>query len=593
MTLKRLLMPLLVVGIIVSVSSVASAQTTAVVCSLVITAGNNTNGAPALPGPTANSPNTGHTEPIGAGPRGVPNPGNVFVAGGGTLRIACTNPTGAAIDPGVSILQINFGIPITNTTTHPNAAAGIRVANGTGAFITGGAGANVGISSVSNSGGNVVIGLGTPQATSTVNPTVGITFPANSTSTFDLMGVLLSVNGRSGDQLATMVDIAGAVTMGTNTVVVITNVSAGLQDPTVPTSGLPAGATGAPNCPGGTGCTGGAAVLNANGVALKGNFTIRIQENNPNVFKESGLSTGGDGFNGGGVFPVSPSSDVSVNIRYSGVPAGLNISNCNAIITDVSGNPSIGAPTVTTSVTSTAPVQTVNFSAQPDQSAIDVVWVTCATVGIGTAAPPLPTTPVTVQIELGPEGAALSGIGGALTGLATGLIPRYQQAYQPSAGIPVIIFPPAHTTLLLSFAFVGPGYNTGIAISNTTRDSFTPGGGGAAASSGTVRFLMVKNDGTTREYETTTNSPGGGLSGAGVVASGSTYVVNLSELLSAASFGSTFSGYVFITANFTHAHGAATIYTTSTGAAALSSPVLVLPAVSTAATRGSPESLGQ
>jgi hypothetical protein len=263
------------------------------------------------------------------------------------------------------------------------------------------------------------------------------------------------------------------------------------------------------------------------------------------------------------------------------------------IITDVSGNPTVGDPTVTTSVSATAPVQTVNFNAQPDQAAVDVLWVTCATVNIGSAVPPLPTTPVTVQIELGPEGAALSGIGGALTGLATGLVPRYQQAYQPSAGVPVIIFPPANTNLLLSFAFVGPGYNTGLAISNTTRDPFTPGGGGAAASSGTVRFLMVKNDGTTREYETTTNSPGGGLSGAGVVASGSTYVVNLSELLSAASFGSTFSGYVFVTANFTHAHGAATIYPTSTGAAALSSPVLVLPAVSTAATRGSPESLGQ
>jgi hypothetical protein len=77
------------------------------------------------------------------------------------------------------------------------------------------------------------------------------------------------------------------------------------------------------------------------------------------------------------------------------------------------------------------------------------------------------------------------------------------------------------------------------------------------------------------------------------VAAGSTYVVNLSEILSAASYGTTFTGYVFITANFTNAHGAATIYTTSTGAAALSSPVLVLPPVSTAAVRGSPEILGQ
>jgi hypothetical protein len=334
--------------------------------------------------------------------------------------------------------------------------------------------------------------------------------------------------------------------------------------------------------------------LNASGTALKGNFTVRIQETAPNIFKESGLSTGGDGFNAGAVFPVSASSDTSLNVRYTGVPAGINISGCSAVMTDVSGNPTVGTPTVTTTVTSTSNIQLVNFNAQPDQANIDVLWIVCSSVSAGTATLPLPTAPITVQAEMGPEGAALSGLGSALTGLATGLIPRYQAAYQPSAaGIPVVVFPPSNTNLLLSFGFVGPGYNTGIAISNTTKDPFTPAGGGAAASSGTVKFFLMKNDGTTDDYETTTGSPGSGLTGAGVVASGSTYVVNLSEILSATSFGTTFSGHVFVTANFTHAHGAATIYTTSTGAAALSSPVLVLPAVSTAAVRGSPEGLGQ
>jgi hypothetical protein len=194
---------------------------------------------------------------------------------------------------------------------------------------------------------------------------------------------------------------------------------------------------------------------------------------------------------------------------------------------------------------------------------------------------------------MGPQGAALSGTGGALTSLTQGQVPRYQANLQPSTPVTVVVFPPSNTTLLLSFGFVGPGYNTGLAISNTTTDPFGPTGGGAAASSGTVSFLLVKNDGTTKTYTTTTGSPGSGLTGAGIVASGSTYVVNLSEILSAAQFGTTFTGYVFMTANFTHGHGAATIYTTSTGAAALSSPVLVLPAVSTAATRGTPESLGQ
>jgi len=109
---------------------------------------------------------------------------------------------------------------------------------------------------------------------------------------------------------------------------------------------------------------------------------------------------------------------------------------------------------------------------------------------------------------------------------------------------------------------------------------------------------MYKSDGTSKSYTTASDSPGGGLT-AGVLKSGSTYAVNLSEILSKASFGTTFTGYIFVQANFTNAHGAATIYTTSNGAAALSAPVLVLTAgspaggISSANPRESPESLGQ
>jgi hypothetical protein len=194
---------------------------------------------------------------------------------------------------------------------------------------------------------------------------------------------------------------------------------------------------------------------------------------------------------------------------------------------------------------------------------------------------------------LAPTGSALSAGNQALVALTTGQIPRYQQALVPTTPLTVVIFPPSNTVLLMSFGFVGPGYNTGIAIANTTVDPFGPAGGGAAPSSGTVSFLLVKNDGPSKTYVTTTGSPGSGLTGAGVVASGSTYVVNLSELLTAANFGTTFTGYVFATANFTFAHGSGTVYTTSTGAAALNSPVLVLPAVTTAQPRQTPEGLDQ
>jgi hypothetical protein len=365
---------------------------------------------------------------------------------------------------------------------------------------------------------------------------------------------------------------------------VIDNIVAGLQDPSVPTS--------LPNLPFFTGVSGGAAVLNSAGVAVKGNFVIRIPENYQDMFRDAAQ------FNGPGTlgnFPNSPASDTQVQVVLSNIPSGLDISGCSAEMTNAAGTATApGSPQVSfTNITAASPVLTIGFNAATDLENLDVLWLKCTTVGLGSATVPLPSTPVTAQVTLAPTGSALSAGNQALVALTTGQIPRYQQALVPTTPLTVVIFPPSNTVLLMSFGFVGPGYNTGIAIANTTVDPFGPAGGGAAPSSGTVSFLLVKNDGTSKTYVTTTGSPGSGLTGAGVVASGSTYVVNLSELLTAANFGTTFTGYVFATANFTFAHGSGTVYTTSTGAAALNSPVLVLPAVTTAQPRQTPEGLDQ
>jgi hypothetical protein len=602
MTLKRLLMPMLVVGIVFTMSSMAHAQ--AVTCSITST-GLAIGAVPALLGPTPAASNTGLTEVTSVGPTGIPTDG----PGTGRVRISCTNanpaaPTGpsTAVNPGVVALTVGFGNTITNSTTHPPGGAGIRIANGTGDFVTG---TNVSINSTSNTGGTVVLALGTPTGT----PTAGITFsggPGPTTSTFELGGVLLSTTGKSGAVTASLtssggvsvVPTVGACTSGPGPcTVVITNVQESLVDPVVAVGSLPSSVTSQTNL-GTTPIAGGAAVINSAGGAVKSNFTIRIQENYASMYQSAAQ------FNGGAVFPASSASSVQVNIALSNIPSGFDISGCAAVLTDTSGNapaaPFLGSsPLVSsTNFTAASPVLTVLFGSPVDTNNIDVLWVTCTRVAAGSASLPLPSQSITAQVFLGPTGAALSGTGGVLTGLTNGQIPRYTSKLVPATPITVVVFPPSNTVLLLSFGFVGPGYNTGLAIANTTTDPFTPTGGGAATSSGTVSFFMVKNDGTTKTYTTTTGSPGSGLTGAGVVASGSTYVVNLSELLSAAAFGTTFTGYVFVTANFNFAHGAATIYTTSTGAAALSSPVLVVTngaggGVSSAAPRSSPESLGQ
>jgi hypothetical protein len=75
--------------------------------------------------------------------------------------------------------------------------------------------------------------------------------------------------------------------------------------------------------------------------------------------------------------------------------------------------------------------------------------------------------------------------------------------------------------------------------------------------------------------------PGIGLSSNGTLAAGSTWTVLLSELLTAAGQTSgTFTGYIFIQANFINAHGAAFVSDFRNFTSA--SPVLVLPPPATA-----------
>jgi len=544
-------------------------------------------GGVATLGPSANAASTGHTEVIAAGPTRIP-----ATAGGGFIRVWCANP-GPTVTTGVIVLTFSFGVPITNTQSFPSTAAGIRVVNGTNAFIaagpgaspTGPANANVGISSVSNSGGSIVVGLGTPVATSaappnTQNPTAGITFPSGSISTFDLAGVLLSTNGKSGEIDATMTETSGNLNLTSTVIPVITAVVGPLVDPTLAAS-IPTAVATATGLPAGAG---GPALLNSAGAAVKGNFTIRVAENFPAMWQSSAQ------YNGGGVFPASPSSSTQVNFIFKNVPAGLNISGCIATLTDVTGTTSNGgtapgaAVASTNSITAASNIITVNFSGNVDPAAMDVLWLSCTSVSAGSATLPLPSAPVSVQIEQGPLGVALSSLNAALTGLATGLIPRFQDTPQPAAGVPIILFPPSQTALLITYAVVVPG-NTGIAIANTTNDPFGATSGGATATPGTIVFTLFKNDGTTKTFTTAS------------VAAGTVYAANLSDILSSAGAGTSFTGYIFAQANFPQAHGAATIYDTGTGHAALSTPVLVVTSgpnqVTLANPRLSPESFGQ
>src|SRR5262245_33512843 len=236
MTFKRLLMPMLVMGIMLIMASAAFAQAPLITCGLSVPIGST---------PRASS--TGHTEVVGAGSPAPGDPLNGGIptvkvsppaAGGGTIRVTCVNSGGAGspTDPGVVALTLNFGVPITNTTTsHPSATTQIRVANATGDFTA----ANVNINLASYSAGQVVMGLGTPNGLG-VTPTTGITFTACSTSAFDVLGVLVSTNGKTGALNATLSSTGGiGITAGQGSIAVIDSILPPLKDPTVPSS-LPA-----------------------------------------------------------------------------------------------------------------------------------------------------------------------------------------------------------------------------------------------------------------------------------------------------------------------------------------------------------------
>lgn len=581
MILKRVFMPMLLLGIILAMGSMAYAQTTpGISCTLLVGPTPATVGPPALLelyGRTERATATGHTEPIAAGPdgdAGATASGETATSpGSGKVRVQCTNTSGVIISPttvppwaptSLAVAQLSLGVPITNSTNHPTAAQGIRVENATGPFA-----GLVTIAGVANSAGTVTIQI------------TAATFPIGGVGTFDISGILVSLNGTGKTSVDATLTVGGGAgyTVTDNVKSVIGSVLPALKDPTVPGS-LPTAVTAAFPA-----AQAGIATFNLSSppVGIKQTFALRIEENYIDMFKNNNQFNGG----GAGVFPQSNASDTVVQLQFSNIPVGITIGGCGAVLTKAtddtlsSGNPTLSS----SSVLAGSNVMTVNFNAAVDLLNPDVLWIVCTQITqVGVTS--LPGTAVSVQASMAPAGIALSSTGGVQNSVTAGQIPRYQLALQPATALTIVTFPPASVSLLIPFAVVGGGFNTGIAISNTTTDPLGATGGSLVIpQNGSLTFTLYDNAGTVKTYTTVAASPGGGLT-SGVLNSGKTYVVNLSELLTASGSAATFTGYIFISVNFTNAHGAAYVYN---GAGFTSStPVLVL-----GNNRGTPETLGQ
>jgi hypothetical protein len=164
-----------------------------------------------------------------------------------------------------------------------------------------------------------------------------------------------------------------------------------------------------------------------------------------------------------------------------------------------------------------------------------------------------------------------------LTSATTGQIPRYANNPLPSPPLTVINITAAQTVFLIPFVVNESGFDTGIALANTTTDPFGTTNG-ARPQNGNVVFSIFPRVGTSCTVTPSTSTVGVGLTSAGILESGRTYTVLLSELLkvTGSNCPTTMTGYIFGVANFPLGHGSAFV-TNFTGFTSASNVLILMP----------------
>jgi hypothetical protein len=472
----------------------------------------------------------------------------------GDLVFTCSAPN--ATPTTVGSLTISYGLPITNSRTVGTAGHLITLTNQTGLFaatpvIFDTTRTDTGTSGVSNSGG--LIGLTIPAQTA----------PAG-TSTFTVANVLLSLAGGTTvgqTDLRANVNVlstSGNTTLTNTTPIIVSSVlsalaSSGANAPALATGTTPAQFTAAGAPLGSTaGCTTQACI------DARARFTVNVSEDHMDSWR-----TASQYYNNGA---GSAANGTDVQFNFQNMVPGSVISNCVLIppagttwnlsgsgIANAAGNATFVAELQNTGATNLAAVETLGLS--------------CGTSAATPAYNPgTSTTPasanITVTMNQAPLGTALPSQGGPSASTA----PRYQ-AGTTVGPVTVIIFSGAstgQTTLIVPWA-TGTGaaappagtFNTGIVVANTTKDPASFGANEASDSAGSVTFNFFPADGGATFAITPTT--GFNLSG-GVVPAGGSFIGLVSDILKAGNVSTSFTGYIIVVANFTHAHGSAFVF---------------------------------
>lgn len=433
------------------------------------------------------------------------------------------------------------------------AADPLRVIGATGVF------ASASIITVGFSAGTIQLGL--PGFANVPNPLSG---------SFRVVGVRLDATGLTAPATITaaLSNSANNYLLSTTSATVINTLSDGIASMAV-------GVT--------SGTSLGTATLFSNGTVGDATASVVITEGFASAWRTSTQSSGSGTALGNGV---------QVELTFTGIPSGVTLTLATLAS---SSTLTVSAPS-DTSLTSASADNDATFSITGSSLTATEsfgVSITAAGPGIGTA---VTTGSITVNANLNPLANPLS------TGLpveTAGSYPAFST--KATAEVTVATIVATVTNLLVPFVTydgLAGGFDTGIAVANTTADPFAATAGGATAGSGTISVFFYPRTatGAGTSFTLTTGTgvtPGVGLSATGTLASGGTWSVLLSELLTAANQSGAFTGYVFVQPQFILAHGTSFVTNFSTFTSA--SPMLIVPQTEVAARTGGTgggESLG-
>jgi len=394
-------------------------------------------------------------------------------------------------------ITINYGVPITSVT-----GALLTISDSTGAVLS-----STAIAPGAVSGNQLLL---------TILPQVGV-----APFTFRVSGVRVNVAGNPGltSLSATVSSTINLFVGGQTSVVVISSIS----------SAIGSVSTGTPST---------ALNLISSVAPVGGVVSVGVVEGYANAWVQNSI----------------------IGVTFSSPPTGLTYS-VPAAITATGG----AGPANFTFSTATGAAATPATLTSLSSAAALTVYYKLTTVGATSVVTiETLTVPVTVGVAGGavlplPQGtASVTSVDmypklGGVPDFPGSVIPQYSGATCQKGPVQILAVIAANTNLLIPYATTSAGYDTGIAIANTTTDPFA-GTNSAVKQNGTITFVFYPQTGASFTYTTSATSPGEGLT-AGVLNTGGLYTVLLSRLLTAASAPATFSGYIIATVNATNAHG--------------------------------------